>query len=356
MKFYDMLQLDPAVLKKNIAAADTSKERRKLWLAMLVRPMLIVGLAVALIAPLSNVFGSENSPALVALFCILLAVRFVDFGYCIRDSIINLGIVFALLLFAPVGASLLPPVLGALVNFAAMMVIFVMTTVQPEMGNGGLYSFAYVFLTGSPVTGTLLWNRAILMALSFLVCGTIFYCKHRHKNKGISFLQILQEFRLSDFRSRWQMRLALGTAVVLLGGQLLHLEHWLWAGFAGAALLSPYTSGNVGERFSQRIIGTVAGCVIFFLAALVIPLSVLTLLGPVCGIVLGFCVDYRYKTTVNCCSALTMAAGIYGLGGALFLRVCNNLFGVALAAGFVLLYEWAMDRRTIPESPEAQRS
>ncbi len=356
MSFYTMLQQDPAVLKAAIAAADTTREKRTLCLAMLVRPLLIVAFAMAMIAPLSQIFGSENSPFLVGLFCILLAVRFVDFGYCIRDSLINLAVVFALLLFAPVGAALLPPVPGMLLNFAAMLVIFVMTTVQPKMGNGGLYSFAYVFLAGSPVTGALLWKRALLVALGFLVCGIIFFCKHRTKHHDTSFLQILRSFRLSDARSCWQIRLALGTSLVLMVGQLLPMEHWIWAGFAGASLLSPYTSGNVGERFTQRIVGTAAGCTVFFLASLVIPLPVLALLGPVCGIVLGFCVDYRYKTAVNCCSALTMAVGVYGLPGAMFLRVCNNLLGVALAAGFALLYEWALNRCTVPERPEAQNS
>ena len=50
MKFYDALQLDPAILKRKIAACDEKKEKAYYWFAMSVRSVLIVAAAIILSA------------------------------------------------------------------------------------------------------------------------------------------------------------------------------------------------------------------------------------------------------------------------------------------------------------------
>ena len=62
---------------------------------------MIVAFAILFIATLSNIFGTENTPMAVVLFCILLGIRFVNFEYCIGDSLVTLAIAFATLLFVP---------------------------------------------------------------------------------------------------------------------------------------------------------------------------------------------------------------------------------------------------------------
>ena len=232
MHFYNCLQLDVGVLKSKIRSAETSRERHKFQIALVSRALLIVLFAIALIAPLTAVFGSENNAMTVALFCILLSTRFVDFGYCVRDSLISMGVVFALLLGAPIAASMLHPIFALAVHFAAVFTILVMTCDQPEMGNGGLYAFSYVFLAANPVTGALLVKRSLLTLLGFIVCGTIFFVKHRRKHVGIRFRQILSQFHLSSEKSRWQLRLALGVSLLLFLSVLLKIERYMWAGFA----------------------------------------------------------------------------------------------------------------------------
>ena len=71
MKFYDALQMDPAVLKREIAACDTKQEKAYYWIAMAVRSVLIVGFAIVFISLLSGVFGTDNTPMAVALFCMM---------------------------------------------------------------------------------------------------------------------------------------------------------------------------------------------------------------------------------------------------------------------------------------------
>lgn len=87
----------------------------------------------------------------------------------------------------------------------------------------------------------------------------------------------------------------------------------MWMGFACASLLSAYPySGNTFVRFRQRIEGAVAGSCAFFVLYLVTPESFHSLMGPLGGLCLGFCTDYRYKTAMNCFGALMLATGIYG--------------------------------------------
>ena len=353
MRFYDALQLDPGALKQKIRTAESAGERHKMQAAIVLRSFLIVAFAMAVIAPVAGVFGAENNPVAVALFCILLSIRFVDFGYCIKDSLLNFGVVFFLLLTAPVLASLVHPVLAILIHFAALLIILLMTCEQPEMGNGGLYGFAYVFLAGNPVTGESFINRCWVTLIGFLVCGAIFYAKHRRKHQGIRFLDQAGKFSLASAKNRWQLRLSLGVSLLLLIGAIFELKQWVWAGFACSSLLSYYNPNGVRERYGLRIAGTILGSVAFFVVYQITPPTFHSLFGPLCGVILGFCVDYKYKTAINCFSALLLAAGLYGLGNALLLRIANNLLGVAFACVFGLFYQLLISRRF--ETPEAAR-
>ena len=346
LRFYDALQLDPGALKKAIRTAETPAERHKMQAAIVLRSFLIVAFAMAVIAPVAGLFGAENNPVAVALFCILLSIRFVDFGYCIKDSMINFGIVFLLLLTAPVAASLVHPVLATLIHFGALLVILLMTCEAPEMGNGGLYGFSYVYLAGNPVTGELFWKRALLMLLGYVLCGAILYFKHRHKHQDIRFRQTLTGYSLEHRKHRWQLRMTIGVSLALGLGDLFHVERFMWAGFAASSLLSSYTDADgVKERLSHRICGVVAGSLLFFAVYELLPASLHSLLGPLGGVCLGFCTDYRFKTALNCFVALLLASGLYGSQGAVLLRIANNLAGVVFGFVIMLLFYALVDHR-----------
>ena len=346
MRFYDTLQLDPAVLKSKMRTAESPKEKRKFIFSMILRSFLIVSFSIIFIASLSAVFGPENNAMCVVLFCILLSVRFVDFGYCIKDSLINLAVVFFVLLIAPSLAAQVHPIVAVFIHFIAFLTIVVMTSDLPELGNGGLCGFSYVFLSGNPVSGVVLQKRAMLTLVGFIICGTIFFFKHYKKNKDIRFRQILSNFHLCNDKCRWQFRFALGVSLLLSFGQLFHLQRFMWAGFAGASLLSNFSSSvsDVKQRFFHRMIGCVVGCSLFFIVYQMVPASFHTLLGPLSGFCLGFCTDYRYKTAVNCFGALLLATGIYGLTDSVCLRVFNNLLGVAFSTCFFILFNKLIDQ------------
>ena len=339
VKFYDALQLDPSILKRKIAACDTRKEKTYYWIAMAVRSVLIVAFAIVFISLLSGVFGSDNTPMAVALFCMMLGIRFVNFEYCIGDSLITLVAVLVILVLAPCAAAVLPPILLVPLHFGAFFALLYMTTQRPEMGNGGLYSFAYIYLTGNPVVGEALIRRGLLALVGYLICGAILFAKHRKQHKTIRFHHVIQKFSLSTPAHLWQLRMALGVSFIMTAGQVFGVERFIWMGFACASLLSEYPySGNTATRFQQRIVGTIVGSGAFFILYLITPQAFHSLMGPLGGLCLGFCTDYRYKTAMNCFGALMLGTGIYGLQEAVLLRMGDTLLGVTFGLVFAAIF------------------
>ena len=235
-------------------------------------------------------------------------------------------------------------------HFAAFFALLCMTTQRPEMGNGGLYSFAYIYLTGNPVVGEALIRRGLLALVGYLICGTILFAKHRNQHKTTRFVQVMRKFDLSTPIHLWQLRMALGVSLVLAAGQVFEVERFMWMGFACASLLSEYPySGNTTARFRQRIVGAVAGSCAFFVFYLVIPEAFQPLMGPLGGLCLGFCTDYRYKTAMNCFGALMLGAGIYGLQGAVILRIVDTVLGVIFGLVFASLFHRLAAVRILPK-------
>lgn len=341
MKFYDLLQLDPSILKRKIASCNTKQEKRYYWIAMAVRSVLIVAFAIVFISLLSGIFGADNTPLAVALFCMMLGIRFVNFEYCIRDSLVTLAIALAILVLAPCAAAVLPSFLLIPFHFIAFFSLLCITTQRPEMGNGGLYSFAYIYLTGNPVLGEDLIRRCLLAIVGYLICGAILFAKHRNQNQKIRFHQVIKQFDFSQSLYQWQLRMALGISLVMTAGQLFGVERFMWMGFAYASLLSEYPySSSTTTRFWQRIIGVIAGSGVFYLLYLILPASLHPIMGPLGGLCLGFCVDYRYKTAMNCFGALMLAAGIYGIQGAVILRIVDTILGAILGLVVATVFHW----------------
>lgn len=333
-KFYDALQLDPSILKRRIAACETKKEKTFYRAAMAVRSALIVAFAILFISLLSGLFGADNTPMAVALFCMLLGIRFVNFEYCAGDSLAG-------------------PALVAPLHFAAFFALLFLTSQRPEMGNGGIYSFAYIYLTGNPVAGEALARRGLMALTGWLLCGAILLAKHRGRHADTRFHHLVRRFRLSRPECLWQLRMAPGVSLVLAAGQVFGVERFMWMGFACGSLLSEYPlPGSAAVRFWQRIAGAAAGCAAFALLYLALPEGLRPLLGPLGGFCMGFCTDYRYKTAMNCFGALMIGAGLYGLSGAVALRLADTVLGAAFGLCFAALFH-RLSRRLLPAADPA---
>lgn len=339
MSFYQSLQMDPSVLKKRIAQCETVREKTFYWTAMAIRSVLIVAFAIVFISLLSGLFGQENTPLAVAVFCIMLGIRFVNFEYCIRDSLLTLAIALAILVFAPSLAGIAPPILVPFIHFVGFFTLLYITTQRPELGNGGLYSFAYVYLTGNPVYGVSLEKRVLLALVGYAICGLILWAKHRHAHGDVRFHHLILKFDVKNPVILWQLRMAVGVSLILTAGQVFGVPRFMWMGFACASLLSEYPySSNTLPRFWQRIIGVLVGSGLFLIVYQITPEAFHSLMGPLGGLCLGFCTDYRYKTAMNCFGALMLAAGIYGVQAAVFLRIIDTILGVCFGTIFALIF------------------
>ena len=97
-----------------------------------------------------------------------------------------------------------------------------------------------------------------------------------------------------------------------------------------------------------------AGSCIFFVLYVITPESLRPLLGPLGGLCLGFCTDYRYKTAMNCLGALMLGAGIYGIQGAVVLRIADTLLGVTFGLAFAALFHRLVAIRLLPAAKAEQ--
>lgn len=340
MTFYDLIQLDPNAIRARIQKTDDPKEIRRMRIAVVVRSVLIVLFAILFISLMNAWFGAYNSSMAVSIFCVLLAVRFVGYGYNIYDSLLSMAIVFALLVICPVAAYNAGFLMKLILYIGSLLIIMILTTQQPQMGNGGLYTFSFVFLAQNPVYGQQLLQRAELAALGFVICGIVLWRNHRKQFVDVRLRDIWKEVRLSSQKFQWQQRLALGVGLLLSIFSMTHVERFMWIGFACGSLLSDYNvENNVHEKFKDRLIGAVIGSLAFYLLYQIIPAKFYPFFGPIGGVCLGLCTDYKHKTMLNCFGALMMAAGMFGLKSVVLMRMGYTLLGIIFALAFFYLYD-----------------
>lgn len=346
--FYQLLQLSPQALWPAIHDA-SGRERGRLVAAMAVRSVLLVAFAVLFIAGLTPVFGAENSSLVVGGFCMLLGIRFVPFGYRAWDSVAALAVALALTVAGGMVSGLGVPALSFACNLLFLWAILVLVAQDPPMGNAGTYVFAYVFVSQSPVAGRALALRWALAALLLVLCGAVLLHRHRHDAADLPLRDVLARLSLSDPRTRWRLRLAVGVAAVLLAGDLLAVPRSVWMGYACMSVLLPYGPQAQGahaalRRGAERAAGVVVGSALYWALSAVVPASAHGLFGPAAGVCMGFSSRYFWNNVLNCFGALLLASAVFGAAGSAALRVEENLAGIAFALACAALWSW-VERR-----------
>ena len=91
------------------------------------------------------IFGNENSSVAVVVFCILLMVRFVDFGYEIKSSLFSLFLVFFILTVGPILANSANPYWKLLIHMISISLLMVLTCLRPSYGNPVSYTHLDVY-------------------------------------------------------------------------------------------------------------------------------------------------------------------------------------------------------------------
>lgn len=236
-------------------------------------------------------------------------------------------------------------------NFAAVLLLLRLTTTNPAYGNGGLYTFGYIFITGNPVSGHDILGRALALVAVFVILSVVLL--HNHHDK-VSFMRLhhtISRFSLHDTATRWHLRLALGVASALLAAELLHMGRPVWMGYAAMSCLLPL-SGNLPKHAWIRFIGVATGCLAFVICYRLLPPNLHFLLGPIAGLGLGLTGSYYWASVLNCFGALMIASSLFGFAPASALRLLENGLGlvVALAIAGLCHLVWQAHTRqcTVP--------
>lgn len=330
MNFYDLMQLDVYALRGYISKEESKKGKMYYMSALLTKSILTVLFAVSVISAMSFAFGTENSGMAVFIFCIFMSMRFIGYNYNIKDSIIGLAVVYVIMFISPVCQYILGPYAGILINFMAITTILVITSDRPEYGNAGIYMFGYVFAMDTNVTMEVMTGRFFMFIVGFVACSIVMYRNNKHKDKHISFKDILAGFRMRNKKSRWMIKVAAIMSVLFFIGEVVNIDKFIWAGFACASIITAYEA-DFSARVKQRTYGIVMGTILFVLICSVMPAGYMFIVGPIAGIIMGLCTEYRNKTACNCFGALAMARGVYGTGSAAVMRIANNIGGSLLA-------------------------
>lgn len=336
MSLYQKLQLSPLVLKQHLTHAKSTGEKINIYLILSLRSLLLILFAIIFITTLNHYFSIENSSVAVSLFCILLGIRFVPYGYEIKQSLGALLVTLFLMFGNSCLNTLGQPLLFFIANLLSLTLILILTANEPIMGNAGIYVFSYLFITNTPVTGTLQRLRFLELGLGFLICGAVLVLKHHHKNQSDTVKQLFQNFTFKDPKCLWQLRLALGVSLSVYLGQLCHLPRVVWLGYACMSVLLPYQATQSRRTF-LRIIGVIIGSILFGLVYKHTPPQFIFLIGPLSGLLLGYTTTYLMTTILNCFGGLLLATTIYGIDQSIIFRINNNFLGAVSATVIILI-------------------
>lgn len=328
MTFYQLLQLDPFILKQKIHQADTKKQRRYFWRALLIRDILLVSFAILWVSTITFFFGKAVAPFSIVLFCLLLSIRFVSYGYREKQALLSLGIVLTILGVSPLISLISVSFLQLGLHFICLLALFFLTGKNPKMGNPGLYTFSYLYLVGTVHYQSFqqLEQTFFVLVFAYLLLAFVYHVKHKKLDQEITFIQMVTENGFFNQRNIWFGYYALGISLLLFIGTHLQIDRFMWATFASSSLFSGYDTFKLSERAKERIIGVVIGSLVSAILLFYIPTNLLGILGGLC---LGLCTSYKSKTIFNCVGAIMAASMIFGLETSLYLRILLNMLGLA---------------------------
>lgn len=342
--FYQLLQLGPHQMKAKIKAQPKG-QRKKYIFNMIVRNLLIVIFAIVFVGGASAIFGKNNTSVAVAFFCILLQSRYVNYGYRIKDSLINLAVMSAIFAIDSQIAPKLPIILSLIANLIFFSIIILMTCDNPLLGNVAVYVDSYLFTTFmGPENFHELKLRFIEVIIGFLICAYSLYKNNKNKDKTTTFIDKLKTFDIYSDKTQWQIKVIVGLSLVLCVSQLLHIDRYFWVAIAGLSVFAPFGKFSMIKRVIARIFGVIVGSFLFLLLSSVVPSSFVSLIGPLGGFLIGFSTTYHWNSAFNCFGALSLATSIYGLRFSLILRITNNLIGCVISFIFVLIYLFLISR------------
>lgn len=339
MSLYDELQLNAKGSKDLINLSKTKKEKIKHISIYILKVLLTVLFCTVFVTIFTKIFGSENGVAGVVIVLFLLTFRQIHIGYNVNQSRISIMIFFIIFAFAPYLSNLYGGFRGLIINILAMFLLSFLGCYRVEFYNHATIILSYLLLYGSNVQGEVYLKRVVGLLLGGVWVSICLYRNHKDKELDKSLKDLIVEFKLNLRENLWKVKLAVLVSSSMFVGELLGLNKVMWIGIATMSILTPFCEMRK-ERAMNRLFGTIAGSILFYLIVLIFPSSLYPLIGILGGILVGFASTYKYQTVCNALGALSLAMVTYGRDIAIFTRVIDNLFAVVFLIIFSAIFDY----------------
>lgn len=326
MTFYQELQLNQVGSKALIASIKDPKEKLKHFGIYLFKILITVAFCVVFVTAYTKIFGDENSIVGVVVLLAVMVFRFADFGIHTPHAVGVMFAIFGILAFGPRLTNMVHPVIAFFINIICILLLMILGCHNVIMSNHSTFVLGYLLLQGYDVTGHTYTLRLAGLLVGAAVCSFILYRNHKKITYKRNFRHLFKEFTLHSLRTKWYLRLTFGVSTVLLIASLLEFPRTMWAAIAAMSVLLPFRKDLV-YRVKYRAPGNILGGVLFLILYTVLPESAYGTIGMIGGIGVGLSASYGWQTVFNSFGALAIAAPVFGLPEAIFLRIFNNAFG-----------------------------
>lgn len=350
MTFYQELQLNQAGSKKMVRESESFKDKAYHMMVYLVKIAITMVFCFSFVSAFSILFGSENSIVGVVVLLCLMVFRNAHFDIHAGQSTLLLALFFAVMTVFPHLANMVSPLLGLLINMAAIAFLIFWGCHNPFMFNQSTLVLGYLLLYGYDVTGRSYEMRLIGMAVGAVLTCLVFFRNHKDSEFEVVLRDVVQAFDMTSSRTKWQLCQVVCVPLVLCIAELCDMPRAMWAGIAAMSAITPIID-DMQYRVSRRIIGNIAGAACFIALYFLLPSSIYAYIGIIGGIGVGFSAKYGWQAVFNTFGALAIATEAYGLESAVGLRVIQNVFGVMFAFGFCVVFNWLMSNNIENEMP-----
>lgn len=336
MTIYQALQLNAAGSKNLLKQAKSREEKMKWTLVYGLKILLTVMFCFLFVTIAALWWGNENSIVGVVILLSLLTLRQADFGIRTSHGTGVVLIIFGILLVGPRLFNTLGPWGGLLVNLVCLTGIMIFGCHHVVMSNQFTFVLGYLLLQGYDVEGPAWKIRSAAIIGGGLLCAGIFAWKHRDQHYRRTIVDIFREFDLRSTRTEWQLKLAVGISLAMFLADLCQIPRSMWVGICAMSMLAPFFEDTL-YRAKRRAPFTFLGCILFIILYYTIPESAFGYIGILGGIGVGLSATYGWQTVFNVLGALSVAINMFGLVGAIILRVGLNV----ITTFYVLLYSKA---------------
>lgn len=343
MHFYEMMQMGANQLKPLIQQCEDARERRNYKIAFATKNILCILFCMLIVTGFTKWLGPNNSIVGVVAVITLLTFRFSNFDFKVGQSAWAILGIYVIYMIAPYLASQVHPLLGFLIHILALLSIVIVSCHNTHLSNQSTLVLCYLLLYGYEAqTPEDFIKRLMGLMVSGCVVASVFYFKQRKKVFEYSIRDILKSINFKTPRTKWQLKLALGIASVILIGEVLNVPRVMWIACGCLSLLQP-NEEKTKERIRERYIYVIIGCFMFLSLYITTPENLRGYIGMLGGLMVGFSATYKWQTVFNSFGALVVAVPLFGLEGALIIRILDNILAAGYSKVFNAFYNKILD-------------